>query len=81
MGSGSVTRDYGTSRWTRRVWEMTRRVGLEIWHESRSNSATHMGVIDELEEQLGESVEDCLGLGESVLGLGKSGRGTITFSG
>ena len=46
---------------------MTRQVGLEIWHESRSNSVSHMGVLDELdedrqeldelEEQLGESVE------------------------
>ena len=30
--------------------------------------------LGELEEQLGESVEDCLGLGES-------GHGTLTFSG
>ena len=30
--------------------------------------------LDELEEQLGEYVECCLGLGESVLGLGESGR-------
>ena len=32
--------------------------------------------LDELEEQLGESIEDCLGLGESVLGLGESSRET-----
>ena len=37
--------------------------------------------LDELEEQLGESVEDCLGLGESVLGLSESGCGFLTFSG
>ena len=30
--------------------------------------------LDELEEQIGEPVEDCLGLGES-------GRGILTFSG
>ena len=63
---------------------MTRRVGLDIRLESHSNSASHMGglgelyedgqELDELEEQLGESVEDCLGLGES-------GHGTLTFSG
>ena len=50
-----------------------------------------MGVLDELyeyvhglgefEEQLSESVKDCLELGESVLGLGESGRGTLAFSG
>ena len=54
---------------------MTRRVRLDIRLKSRSNSASHMGglgeldedrqELDELEEQLGESVEDCLGLGES----------------
>ena len=48
---------------------MTRRVGLDIRLESRSNSASHMGglgeldedrqELDELEEQLGESDEDC----------------------
>ena len=32
--------------------------------------------LDELEEQLGESVEDCYGLGESVLGLNESSRET-----
>ena len=61
------------------------------WIENWRDSASHMGVLDELyehvhglgelEEQLGESVEDCLGLGESVLGLGESGHGTLTFSG
>ena len=45
--------------------------------------------LDELEEQLGELVEegqelgelvaDSLALGESVLGLGESGREVITF--
>ena len=35
--------------------------------------------LGELEEQLGKSVEDCLGLGESVLGLGESGCGILTF--
>ena len=45
------------------------------WIKNWSDSASHMGglgeldevgqEIDELEEQLGESVEDCLGLGES----------------
>ena len=45
------------------------------WVENWRDSASHMGVLDELyehvhglgelEEQLGESVEDCLGLGES----------------
>ena len=35
--------------------------------------------LDELEEQLGESVEDCLGLGDSVLGLDESGREVLTF--
>ena len=35
--------------------------------------------LDELEEQLGESVEDCLGLDESVLGLGESGHEVLTF--
>ena len=34
----------------------------------------HERGLDELEEQLGESVEDCLGPGESVLGLGESVR-------
>ena len=63
---------------------MTRRVGLDIRRESRSNSASRMGrlgeldedrkELDELEEQLDESVEDCLGLDESVLGLGESGH-------
>ena len=37
--------------------------------------------LDELEEQLSESVEDCLGLDESVLGLGESGRRTPTSFG
>ena len=55
-----------------------------VWIENWRDSASHMGVLDELyehvhghgelEEQLGESVEDCLGLGES-------GRGTLTSSG
>ena len=35
--------------------------------------------LDELEEQLGELVADSLGLGESVLGLGESGREVLTF--
>ena len=45
------------------------------WIENWRDSASHMGVLDELyehvhglgelEEQLGESVEDCPGLGES----------------
>ena len=30
-----------------------------------------------MDEQLDELVEDCLGLGESVLGLGESGRETL----
>ena len=61
------------------------------WIKSCSDSASHMGELgeldedgqelDELEEQLDESVEDCLGLDESVLGLGKFGRGVLTFSG
>ena len=60
---------------TRRVWEMTRRVGLDTKLKSHSNSASHMGglgdldedrqKLDKLEEQLGEFVEDGLGLGES----------------
>ena len=37
--------------------------------------------LGELEEQLGGSVEDCLELGESLLGLSESGCGTLTFSG
>ena len=37
--------------------------------------------LGELEEQLDESVEDCLGLDESFLGLSESGRGTLAFSG
>ena len=58
---------------------------------SRLDSASHMGALDELyeyvhglgelEEQLDESVEDRLGLGESMLGLGEFGRGSLTFSG
>ena len=32
--------------------------------------------LDELEEQIGESVEDCHGLGESVLGLDELDRRT-----
>ena len=46
-----------------------------VWIKNWSNSASHMGglgelvdvgqELDDLEEQLGESVEDCLGLGES----------------
>ena len=57
-----------------------------IWIENWRDSASHMGVLDELceykhglvelEEQLGESVEDCLGLGESVLGLDELGHRT-----
>ena len=35
--------------------------------------------LDELEEQLGKLVEDSLGLGDSVLGLGESGREVLTF--
>ena len=56
------------------------------WIKSCSDSASHMGGLDEsdevrhelgeLEEQLDELVEDCLGLGESILGLGESGRET-----
>ena len=37
--------------------------------------------LDELEEQLGKSVEDCHGLGGSVLGLEELDRRTSTFSG
>ena len=37
--------------------------------------------LDELEEQLGESVEDFRGLFEFVLGLNELDRGTSTFSG
>ena len=61
------------------------------WIENWRDSASHMGVLDELyehvhglgelEEQLGESVEDCLGLGESVLGIGELGRRTPTSFG
>ena len=50
-----------------------------------------MGVLDELyelvhglgelEEQFGKSVEDCLGLGESILGLGESCPRVLIFSG
>ena len=68
---------------------MTRKVTVQI--ENWRDSASHMGVLDELyehvhgideqEEQLGESVEDFLGLGESVLGLGESGRRTPTSFG
>lgn len=36
---------------------------------------------DELEEQLGESDEDCRGLGESIFGLGESQREPQPFSG
>lgn len=36
--------------------------GLSELYEDRQE-------LDELEEQLGESVRDCFGLGESVLGL------------
>ena len=63
---------------------MTQRVGLDIRLESHSNLASHMGrlgemyddgqELDELEEQLDKSVEDCLGLDESV-------HGTLTSSG
>ena len=55
-----------------------------VWIKNWSYSASHMGglgeldedrqELEELEEQLGESVECCLGLGES-------GRGVLTFSG
>ena len=45
---------------------------LSDLHEDRQE-------LGELEEQLDESVEDCLGLGEFVLGLGESGHGTPTF--
>jgi len=54
-------------------------------------SASHMGELDELledelgldelEEQLGESDDDSLGLGESVLGLGESCRRVPIFPG
>ena len=37
--------------------------------------------LDALEEQLGESFEDCLELGESVLRLDESGRKTPTSFG
>ena len=37
--------------------------------------------LDGLEEQLGESFEDCLRLGKSVLGLGESGREVLTSFG
>nr|KAJ0187129.1 hypothetical protein LSAT_V11C900497740 [Lactuca sativa] len=37
--------------------------------------------LDELEEQLGESVEYCHGLGKSVLGLDELDRRTSTFPG
>ena len=36
----------------------------------------HVHGLGELEEQLGEFVEDCLGLSESALGLGESSRET-----
>ena len=51
------------------------------WNENLRDSTSSMGELGELEKQLGESVEDCLGLSESVLGIGKSGRGTLAFSG
>ena len=41
----------------------------------------HVHGLDELEEQLDGSVEDCLGVGESVLGLGESGRRSPTSFG
>ena len=55
-----------------------------IWMKmSRLDSASHMGALDELyeyvhgldelEEQPGESIEDCLGLGEF-------GHGSLAFS-
>ena len=57
-----------------------------VWIKNWSDSASHMGglgeldedrhELDELEEQLGESVEDFLGLDEYVLGLGESSRKT-----
>ena len=57
-----------------------------VWIQTWWYSASHMGrlgelvevgqELGELEEQLGESVEDCLGLDESVHGLGESSRET-----
>ena len=37
--------------------------------------------LDELEEQIGESIKDCRELDESVLGLGESGHRTSTSFG
>ena len=61
-----------------------------VWIKNQRFLASHIGELgeldedrqelDELEEQLGEYVEYCLELGESVLGLGESGRRTSTFS-
>ena len=65
--------------------------GLEgfVWNEIQRHSASHRAVLGELledvlelgelEEQLDEQVEDSLGLGESVLGLGESGRKVLSF--
>ena len=38
-----------------------------------------LGELDEDEQELGEYLECFLGLDESVLGLGESGRGVLTF--
>ena len=49
------------------IYSASRMGGLDELDEDRQK-------LDELEEQLDESVEDCLGLGES-------GREVLTFSG
>ena len=60
-----------------------------VWVKIQRHSASHKGVLGEfledgqelgeLEEQLGQFVECCLGIDESVLGLGESGLGVLTF--
>ena len=49
---------------------------LDEWDEQLVESDEVGQELGELEEQLDESIEGCPGLGEFVLGLGKSGRET-----
>ena len=63
------------------VWIICMAWKASVWIKILGYSASHKGVLGELEEQLGEQVEDSLGLGESVLGLGESDREVQAFSG
>ena len=47
---------------------------LDEWDEQLVESDDVGQELGELDEQLGESVEGCLGLDDSVLGLCESGR-------